>query len=119
MVGQQQARNSSQKVPQQSAKGTCTTAGSTPAVIYTVPAGQKAYVSVANWNNVANGGNSFLQSRYAGVLARKATVAEASPIADPAGIVVLNAGETIAFIGDSGANNGTINYFFTYQESPA
>lgn len=120
MVSQTRPLNSVQKIPYKSVNGTATTFGTTPQVIYTVPAGKKAYIIQATTQFVAFGTGTKGRSNYGAIPGREASAADANPVVDIAGInTVLTATQTITFSGNAAGNNETVNYNFTIQETPA
>lgn len=125
MVGSVSAYGQLQKTPANvKSAGTLTTVGAAGQVnIYTVPAGKRALLLSFVWQDINVGNGTFVQAFIGGLKSRKATLADATVVPDPAvattnGLLLI-AGDTIGFQGDALGNNGTVNYFAVIQETPA
>lgn len=116
------ARNASQVTGDTSIKGNRNTVGTTVIDLYTVPAGKKAIIKGASARFVSGGANTLLQVLVAGERVFRETSAPSpavlQDIPNVKGMVLL-AGETISLSGDSGSDNGSMNFLFTFQELPA
>jgi len=116
------ARNQSQVTGDTSLKGNENSIGTTPTILYTVPAGKKAIVTAAAARFVSGGANTNLDITIAGERIFRESAAPSPPvlqdIPNVKGMVML-ATETIVLLGDSGSDNGSMNFLFTFNELPA
>jgi len=113
-------RGVSQKIQEQSVKGNSNVIGTTIVVLYTVPAGQKAIITSASFRLVSVGANTDLDIDIGGERFVRTQTASTFMIDLPSAIgKELDAGDTIELMGDSGSDNGSMNFFFTFKELPA
>ena len=116
------ARNVSQKIQEHSIKGNRNTIGTTVIVLFTVAAGKKVIIKSAAQRFVSGGANTFLQILIGGERVSRETAAPVPPVLQDIPTAAgkqLNAGDTIVLSGDSGSNNGSMNFFITFVELPA
>jgi len=114
-------RGVSQTVQDTTVKGNSTVIGTTVVVLYTVPGGKKARVKSGASRFVSGGANTFLQVNVGGERVVRETAAPSPPILQDIATIkgmVLEAGETIELEGDSGSDNGSMNFTFTFEELP-
>lgn len=111
--------NSLQKNPLIQLKGTVVNCGNVEKVVYTVPAGKKAQATMFSDQNVALGANTFQNMKISGSLLRKMVALDGGMVSENINGYNMNAGDTISYVGDNAANNGTINFLITVQELPA
>jgi len=115
-------RGTSQVNTDQSIGGNRTTIGTTVITLYTVPANKKAIIKSAAARFVSGGANTLLDVDMAGQRIFRETAAPSPPVLQDIPNVkgmVLVAAETIELSGDSGSDNGSMNFFFTFTELPA
>ena len=116
------SRNQTQGIQEQSLKGNENTIGTTVITLYTVPSSKKAVLKSAGARFVSGGANTNLDVLMAGQRIFRETAAPSPPVLQDIPNVkgmVLTAGQTITLVGDSGSNNGSMNFFFTFTELPA
>ena len=116
------SRNSVQVNTDQSVSGNENTIGTAVITLYTVPANKKAILKSAAARFVSGGANTNLDILIAGQRIFRETAAPSPPVLQDIPNVkgmVLIAAQTITLVGDSGSNNGSMNFFFTFTELPA
>lgn len=119
MTGRVNAYNASQKISSITFAGTVITYGSTPAVIYTCPAGKRASILNFSDTNIALGANTTMWPRVKGQKLRSSGAIETVLTIENASIsMTLVPGDTVDFLGNNAGNNGTANYILTVQELP-
>ena len=116
------SRNSVQVNTDQSVGGNSAILGTAVVTLYTVPANKKAILKSAAARFVSAGANTNLDILISGqrVFRQSAAPSDATlqDIPNVKGMVMI-AAETIQLLGDSGSNNGSMNFFFTFTELPA
>ena len=103
-------------------KGNENTIGSTVTTLYTVPTGKKTIVKSGAARFVSGGANALLEVLVGGERVHRETAAPNPPILIDIPTIkgmTLEAAETIQLQGDSGSNNGSMNFSFTLTELPA
>ena len=116
------SRNSVQVNTDQSVGGNENTIGTTVITLYTVPANKKAILKSAAARFVSGGANTNLDVVIATQRVFRETAAPSPPVLQDIPNVkgmILTAGQTITLVGDSGSNNGSMSFFFTFTELPA
>ena len=116
------SRNSVQVNTDQSVGGNENTIGTTVITLYTVPSNKKAILKSAAARFVSGGANTNLDIVIATQRVFRETAAPSPPVLQDIPNVkgmVLIAAQTIQLLGDSGSNNGSMNFFFTFTELPA
>jgi len=116
------SRNAAQKILDQSVLGNENTIGTTVTTLYTVPTGKKAKITAAAARFVSGGANTNLDVLIAGERVFRESAAPSPPVLQDIPNIkgaVLVAGETITLVGDSGSDNGSMNFAFTFTELPA
>ena len=116
------SRNQAQVNSDITIKGNENTIGSTVTTLYTVPAGKKTVVKSGAARFVSGGANALLEVLVGGERVHRETAAPSPPILQDIGTIkgmTMEAAETIQLQGDSGSNNGSMNFSFTLTELPA
>jgi len=114
------AKNASQKSNDLSFNATKTNVGTTPVVVYTVPAGQQAVVTTYLWQANGFGSGTEVYANLANLRMDEETVIQSVFRSVLAGSFAgIKAGETITISGNGGSNNSTVKYLITVKESPA
>jgi len=114
------ARNAQQKILEQSVKGNSNIIGTTIVVLYTVPSGKKAIITSASFRLVSVGANTDLDIDIGNERFVRTQTTSLFMVDLPTAIgKELDAGDTIELMGDSGSDNGSMNFFFTFKELPA
>ena len=116
------SRNSVHVNTDQSVGGNENTIGTTVITLYTVPTNQKAILKSAAARFVSGGANTNLDVVIGNQRVFRETAAPSPPVLQDIPNVkgmVLTAAQTITLVGDSGSNNGSMNFFFTFTELPA
>ena len=113
------SRNTIQTIPEKSLKGNSNVIGTTFVTLYTVPSNQKAVIIKAGARFISGGANTNLRLNIGGERMYNQTVADTQMVDIPAASgQALDAGDTITLSGDSGSDNGSMNYYITYKELP-
>ena len=116
------SRNSVQVNTDQSVGGNSAIVGTAVVTLYTVPANKKAILKSAAARFVSGGANTNLDVVIGAQRVFRETAAPSPPVLQDIPNVkgmVLIAAQTIQLLGDSGSNNGSMNFFFTFTELPA
>ena len=103
-------------------KGNENTIGSTVTTLYTVPASKKTVIKSGAARFVSGGANALLEVLVGGERVHRQTAAPSPPVLQDIPTIkgmTLEAAETIQLQGDSGSNNGSMNFSFTLTELPA
>jgi len=114
-------RGATQSIQEQTLIGNRNDIGTTVITLYTVPAGKKARIIGATRRFISGGANTLLDIDMGGERVVRDTAVPSPPIDQDIPTVknmVLVAGETIELSGDSGSDNGSMNFWITYEELP-
>jgi len=113
------SRNISQKITNQVLNGNENSIGTTVITILTVGTGKKIEIlGIAN-RYVSGGGNTNMDIIIGGQRLRRASSADSNLVDIPQGKgQVLTAAQTITLEGDSGSDNGSMNFMISYRETP-
>jgi len=114
------SRNISQKITNQSLNGNSNIVGTTVVTLLTVGAGKKVeIIGIAN-RYISGGANTNMDIILGGRRLRRASSADTNLVDIPQGKgQVLIATETITLLGDSGSDNGSMDYMISFRETPA
>ena len=113
-------RNQTQRIAEQSLKGNENTIGTTVITLYTVPTNKKARIVAASVRFISGGANTNLRLNMGGERMSNRTSADPEQVDLPQCLnKELDAGDTITLSGDSGSDNGSMNFFITFVELPA
>jgi len=114
------ALSQTQKITTQVLNSNSSVVGTTVVTLLTVAANRKVeIIGIAN-RAVSLGANLVLDINIGGRRLRRATVIEANLVDLPQGRgQMLSAGQTITLTGDSGSDNGSIDFMISFRETPA
>ena len=113
------SRNTINVIPDQSNSGNPTTIGTTPFVLYTVPAGRKAILKTFVFRATGFGAGTTMQAVANGINLLDTSSTSNTMVNALVSSIILAAGQTVTLKGDSGSNNESAFFFITFQELPA
>jgi len=112
--------NQTQKITDQSLNGNSVLVGTAAVILLTVATGKKIEIIEISNRAVSFGGNTVMDINIGGRRLRRTTAADLNLVDIPQGKnQVLAAAETITLSGDSGSNNGSIDFMISFRETPA
>jgi len=120
MVSKVTSLSQTQKITTQVLNSNSAVVGTTVVTLLTVAANRKIEIIEISNRAVSFGANTVMDINLAGRRLRRASSADTNLVDIPQGKnQMLSATQTITLSGDSGSDNGSIDYMISYRETPA